>query len=55
MKVRFEPSRCTGHAQRYAVDPDLFPIDDSGYSVLEEHEGAIGGRAAHSRRRVGLS
>ena len=20
------------------MDPDLFPIDDSGYSVLEEHE-----------------
>ena len=37
MKVRLEQSRCTGHAQRYAVDPDLFPIDDSGYSVLEGH------------------
>jgi ferredoxin len=20
------------------VDPDLFPIDDSGYSILEDHE-----------------
>jgi ferredoxin len=20
------------------VDPDLFPIDESGYSMLEEHE-----------------
>jgi ferredoxin len=27
-----------GHAQCYAVDPDLFPIDDCGYSILEEHE-----------------
>jgi ferredoxin len=27
-----------GHAQCYAVDPDLFPIDESGYSILEEHE-----------------
>lgn len=27
-----------GHAQCYAVDPDLFPIDDMGYSILEDHE-----------------
>ena len=38
MKVRLEESRCVGHAQCYAVDPNLFPIDESGYSTLEEHE-----------------
>lgn len=38
MRVRLEQSRCVGHALCYAVDPDLFPIDDSGYSVLEGHE-----------------
>ena len=38
MRVRLEQSKCVGHAQCYAVDPDLFPIDESGYSVLEEHE-----------------
>ena len=38
MKVRLEQSRCVGHAQCYAVDPNLFPIDESGYSTLEEHE-----------------
>jgi ferredoxin len=38
MKVRLEQSRCVGHAQCYATDPDLFPIDDSGYSTLEDHE-----------------
>ncbi|ETZ99372.1 4Fe-4S single cluster domain protein [Mycobacterium kansasii 824] len=27
-----------GHAQCYAVDPELFPIDESGYSILEEHQ-----------------
>ena len=26
------------HAQFYAVDPDLFPIDESGYSILAKHE-----------------
>jgi ferredoxin len=38
VKVRLEKSRCVGHAQCYAVDPDLFPIDESGNSTLEEHE-----------------
>ncbi|KBZ61161.1 ferredoxin [Mycobacterium marseillense] len=38
MKVRLEQSKCVGHAQCYAVDPELFPIDDSGYSILEERE-----------------
>jgi ferredoxin len=36
VKVRLEQSKCVGHAQCYAVDPELFPIDDSGYSILEE-------------------
>jgi ferredoxin len=38
MKVRLDRPRCVGHAQCYAVDPQLFPIDESGYSILEEHE-----------------
>lgn len=38
MKVRLDRSRCAGHAQCYAVDPDLFPIDAAGYSILDEYE-----------------
>jgi ferredoxin len=38
VKVRLEKSRCVGHAQCYAVDPNLFPIDESGYSTVEERE-----------------
>jgi ferredoxin len=38
MKVRVEQSKCVGHAQCYAVDPELFPIDASGYSTLKEHD-----------------
>ncbi len=38
MKVRLDQSKCVGHAQCYAADPDLFPIDESGYSILEAHE-----------------
>lgn len=38
MKVHLEQSKCVGHAQCYAVDPNLFPIDDSGYSTLVAHD-----------------
>ena len=38
MKVRVDNSKCMGHAQCYAVDPGLFPIDDAGYSTLQTHE-----------------
>jgi ferredoxin len=37
MKVRVDNSKCMGHAQCYAVDPELFPIDDAGYSSLQPH------------------
>lgn len=42
MKVRLERAKCAGHAQCYAVDPDIFPIDDEGYSILEPHAVASG-------------
>ncbi len=42
VKVRLDRSKCVGHAQCYAVDPELFPIDESGYSTLEEHTVAPG-------------
>lgn len=38
MKVRLEKRKCVGHAQCYAVAPDLFPIDDDGYSILEARD-----------------
>jgi ferredoxin len=38
VRVRLEKPKCVGHAQCYAVDPDLFPIDESGYSILEDHQ-----------------
>lgn len=37
MKIRLEREKCAGHALCYGVDPDLFPIDDEGYSILEPH------------------
>ncbi|MEB3070705.1 ferredoxin [[Mycobacterium] vasticus] len=38
MRVRLDKSKCQGHAQCHAVSPELFPIDEMGYSSLEEHE-----------------
>ncbi|MGV0739784.1 ferredoxin [Mycobacterium syngnathidarum] len=36
MRVRLERDKCAGHAQCYAVDPEIFPIDDEGYCILQE-------------------
>lgn len=38
MKVHLEKDKCVGHAQCYSVDPELFPIDDDGYSILAPHD-----------------
>jgi ferredoxin len=46
MKVRLERSKCAGHAQCYAINPNLFPIDDEGYSILQEHTVAPGDEQA---------
>ncbi|MBB3600565.1 ferredoxin [Mycolicibacterium sp. BK556] len=36
MKVRLIRSKCAGHAQCYAVAPEIFPIDDEGFCILDE-------------------
>jgi ferredoxin len=38
VKVRLHRDKCGAHGQCHAIDPDLFPIDDDGYSTLEAHE-----------------
>jgi ferredoxin len=38
MRVRLDSTKCSGHARCYAVSAELFPIDDAGYSALEDHE-----------------
>ena len=35
MKIRLEGSACAGHALCNAVDEELFPLDDEGYSALK--------------------
>lgn len=36
MKIRLLRSKCAGHAQCYAVAPEIFPIDDEGFCILDE-------------------
>jgi ferredoxin len=38
MKIGVDRAKCAGHAQCYALDPDFFPIDDEGFSVLRDHD-----------------
>lgn len=34
MKVSVDNDRCTGHARCHAVAPDVFTLDDVGYSDI---------------------
>lgn len=36
MKIRVDQSRCNGHARCFATAPDLYTIDDLGYSSVTE-------------------
>ena len=38
MFVKLISERCVGHAQCHAANPDLFPIDDEGFSSLKGHQ-----------------
>lgn len=38
MKIRLDKSACAGHALCNAVDGSLFPLDDDGYSALQDHD-----------------
>ena len=61
MRVRLEKAKCAGHAQCYAVDARLFPIDEMGYSTVTvfevqpgDEEAARSGVAACPERALSL-
>ncbi|NNH70859.1 ferredoxin [Nocardia uniformis] len=33
MKLSIDTKKCSGHARCFAVAPDVFDVDDSGYAV----------------------
>ena len=41
MKIRLDRTKCQAHGLCYAINPELFPIDDEGYSTLTEHALAL--------------
>lgn len=34
MRIRIDPDRCQGHARCFAISPELFEVDEYGYSSL---------------------
>lgn len=36
MRIVVDRTLCSGHAQCNAVDEDLYPVDDLGYSEVDE-------------------
>ncbi|MGV0836905.1 ferredoxin [Mycolicibacterium thermoresistibile] len=36
MRAHVDHERCEGHARCYNIAPDLFDVDDDGYSVVDE-------------------
>jgi ferredoxin len=38
VKVSIDLNKCTGHARCYAVDAELFQLDESGYALRTEVE-----------------
>lgn len=38
MKINIDRARCTGHAMCFAQAPELFPLDDEGFSIADGKE-----------------
>lgn len=36
MRITVDEGVCDGHGQCYVVDPDLFPLNEDGYSDIGE-------------------
>ena len=38
MRLTVDHAKCQGHARCHAISAELFPIDDDGYSAIDEVE-----------------
>lgn len=38
MRLRVDRDKCSGHARCGAVSEEIFPLDDIGYSSLDERD-----------------
>ncbi|WP_280231719.1 ferredoxin [Nocardia cyriacigeorgica] len=41
MKLTIDTKKCSGHARCFAVAPEVFDIDESGYAVPIDREVAV--------------
>jgi ferredoxin len=35
VKIRVDPDKCQGHARCYSLAPELFDVDDYGFSTVK--------------------
>ena len=36
MRIRVDKDLCTGHARCFATEPELYELDEVGYSAIDE-------------------
>lgn len=53
MKLSVDSTLCEAHSQCYIVDPDLFPLDDDGYSAVGQGRPVPPGE--EEQARIGVS
>jgi ferredoxin len=42
MRIRVNHDQCTGHARCHALSEELYPLDDVGYSAVDEVQVPVG-------------
>jgi ferredoxin len=52
MRIRVDQSVCTGHAMCNVQSPELFPLDDVGYTALNGEYEIPAGQEESARRAV---
>jgi len=53
VRVHVDRARCQGHARCWAEAPDLYPLDDDGYSAVDDVEVPVGMEDAARRGAAG--
>jgi ferredoxin len=54
VKIQVDIQRCSGHARCNTVSDQLFPLDDNGYSALDDAQDVPAGTEDLARHGVAL-
>lgn len=49
MRISVDNDQCAGTGQCFEVDPDLFPLDDDGYSAVGQSRDVPAGHEEQAR------